>query len=110
MAEAPAVRFNCLFVQRYAPGEGVSVHRDPLNNLDGTLIALYGGFGVTHLHVMGGPGADHTFVQCPGDVYYLPCTDPKTNARGPAHAMVWPTDRSPTVTDRFAVILNRIVR
>ena len=97
----PTVKFNTLFVQRYEPGESVASHRDPKNNLDATVIGLYGTFGSTTLTV---DGVQHP--QFPGDVWALPCTI--NGRRGPLHRVDWPNPIPPSVSTRFAIILNRL--
>ncbi len=96
----PQVKFNALFVQRYQPGQNVEAHRDPRNNLDATVIGLYGNFGHTTLWVEG----TGTAVQRPGDVFVLPCTI--AGKQGPRHRMDWP--EGPWPGARYAIILNRI--
>lgn len=97
----PTVKFNTLFLQRYEPGQAVFEHRDPRNNLDATVIGLYGSFGSTILTVDGVP-----CIQTPGDVWMLPCTI--NGKQGPRHKMDWPHPLPADVSTRFAIILNRL--
>jgi hypothetical protein len=101
MTLAEPQEWNTVFVQHYFPGEGVLPHRDPKNNLDHTVIGLYGENYETALRVDMEWAAQH-----PGDVFVLPCT--LAGKQGPIHEMRWPEDCS-AYSDRYAIVLNRIV-
>lgn len=111
------VTWNTVFVQKYEPGEGVTAHRDPRNNVGHTAIGLYGDFEATYLHVWGpvdgfpAPARGvklTTLTQRPGDVWVLPCT--LAGNQGPQHAMSWPTSGDGSDGARYAIILNTIQR
>lgn len=89
--------FNAAFLQRYQQGESVYPHRDPANNLNCTLIGLFGSWEGATLTV---DGKDYHPVA--GDVVQLRCTI--NGVRGPVHQV------SPvTKGTRWALILNTIM-
>jgi hypothetical protein len=100
----PYQEFNRIFVQCYFPGQGVRRHRDPASNKGHTVLGLYGDFSTTRL-VVGQKKVrgvkDREFLQQPGEVYALPCT--QGGLQGPYHEVNWVG--APRGT-RYAVILS----
>lgn len=93
---APEQEFNAAFIQRYREGESVRRHRDPLNNVGYTLIAVLGEFEGAVSEVDG-----REFQLRDGDVLKLECTI--DGVQGPPHSV------SPvTAGIRYALILNTI--
>lgn len=91
-------RFNAAFIQRYQPEDFVLWHRDPRNNIDHTLIAIFGEFTGAISDVDG-----IHFQLTHGDVLKLPCTI--NGVQGPPHSV------SPVLSGtRYALILNTIER
>jgi len=93
----PQEEFNAAFVQRYDLGAYVKAHKDPMNNLNRTLIAIFGDFEGAETTVGG-----EKFTARPGDLVELPCT--VNGVRGPRHQV------SPVTSGcRYALILNTIL-
>lgn len=92
----PEQRFNRVFIQRYREGEFVKPHRDPINNVGVTLIAIFGQFEGAASNIEG-----EVISLVDGDVLVLDCTiDGK---QGPVHEV------SPVLSGtRYALILNTI--
>ena len=92
----PEHRFNRVFIQRYREGEFVRPHRDPINNVGVTVIAIFGEFEGAESSVEG-----ETFTLSDGDVLVLDCTI--NGKQGPVHEV------SPVLGGtRYALILNTI--
>jgi hypothetical protein len=89
--------FNACFLQRYRAGELVKPHRDPANNINCTLIGIFGDFQGATTTVAG-----KEFQVRAGDVVKLPCT--VNGVRGPEHQV-----SAVTSGTRWALILNAIV-
>lgn len=96
MDYAPSQIFNTAFVQRYQPGQFVRRHRDPMDNKDFTLIAVFGDFEGAVSEVDG-----KKFQLLNGDLLKLECTI--DGVQGPPHSV------SPVLSGtRYALILNTI--
>ncbi len=97
----PEQDFNTTFVQCYGTGTSVKPHRDPLNNVGHTVIAILGEFegATTTLHLQPEPV---TFALKAGDILILPCTI--DGVQGCIHEV------SPVLSGtRYAVILNTVL-
>lgn len=95
-ALVPDQRFNRVFIQRYCEGEFVKPHRDPINNVGVTIIAIFGEFEGAESNIEG-----ETFSLVDGDVLVLDCTI--NGKQGPVHEV------SPVLSGtRYALILNTI--
>jgi len=91
----PGQTFNTVFIQRYLDHSFVMRHRDPLNNLDKTVVAVFGQFT--------GAISDYDGFQYSaksGDVIIQDCTI--NNVQGLPHSV------SAIVGERYALILNTI--
>lgn len=92
----PEQRFNRVFIQRYAEGEFVRRHRDPINNVGQTVIAIFGEFEGAISNIS---GEEISLID--GDVLVLECTI--NGKQGPIHEV------SPVLSGtRYALILNSI--
>ena len=96
----PTQEFNVAFVQRYDKGCEVKRHRDPLNNVGMTVIALFGEYTGAR-NVYEGPTGPTEYGTKAGDVLVAPCT--LNGKQGPWHS-VTPVESG----TRWALILNTI--
>ena len=96
----PEQKFNTAFIQKYKSGERVYKHRDPMNNLNHTLIAIFGQFSGAETTIYL-DGLTKKIQLNSGDVLSLECTI--DGIQGPMHEV------SPvTQGTRYAFILNTI--
>lgn len=100
----PPFPYNYVFLQRYEVGEGVRWHRDPRNNLWGTLIAPFGEYTGAETSIRYQPEEEAETCQVlPGTALWLPCT--VSGRQGPHHSV-----SNVTSGERWALILNTIHR
>lgn len=101
MAQLPAQKFNCAFLQRYSKDVGVKRHRDPKDNVGHTLILTYGPFESYDFW------CKSQWTIRPRTLIKLPCTMEFEGelVQGPEH-YAYATERG----ERFSLILNTIKR
>jgi hypothetical protein len=92
----PSQEFNTVFIQRYLAGAFVAGHRDPRNNLDKTVVSIFGHFDGAISQC-----ADFRYRLDSGDVAIQDCTI--NGEQGPYHSV-----DSVTSGVRYAIILNTI--